>query len=79
MPSNRSPRSHLRTDEMCPSALALSALKIPVRCARTPLTRHQDIRVHAETHATTRLTPLKACFTENLVQAFRFRLSLDRL
>ena len=30
MPSNRSTRSHLRTDQMCPSALALSTLKVSI-------------------------------------------------
>ena len=70
-PSDRSTRSHLRTDEMRPSALTLSALKVPIRRARTPLTRHQDIRIHTETHATTRLTPFKPRLTENLVQTFR--------
>ena len=79
MPSNRSPRSHLRTNEVCSSSLTLSTLKVPIRRARTPFARHQDIRIHTETHTTTRLTPFKPRLTENLVQAFRLRLSLDRL
>jgi hypothetical protein len=67
MPGNRSRRSHLRTDEVRSSAFPLPAFKISVRRARTPLSRHQDIRIHTEAHTTSSLAPLKAGGAEDVI------------
>ena len=76
----RSRSSHLWTHKVRASAFALPAFKVPIRRAGTALTWASSVSgIHTETHATTRFSPFKTCVSENLVEAFHFRLTFDRL
>ncbi len=70
---------HLRRDEVSAATAALTALEVAVAGGGAALAGRENVRVHAETHGTARLAPLKACFKKDLVEAFLFSLRLDGL
>src|SRR5260370_33472714 len=55
----------------------MAAREVAVRGGGSALVRRQDVRVHADAHAASRVAPLEAGFAENLVEAFLFGGSLD--
>ncbi len=76
MAGDRRCRRHRRADQVRPPTLALTALKIAVRCRGAAFTRFQPVRIHRQTHGATGLTPLKAGLDEYPVEAFLLRLGL---
>ena len=68
---------HDRAYQMCPAVLPLAAFEIPVRSAGGSLAGREYVRIHGEAHAATCIAPFESGVTENLVEAFGFRLRLD--
>src|SRR5215471_19608402 len=67
---------HLRGDEVRAPAIALSTLEIAVRGGGAPLARLELVGVHAKTHGTPGLPPLKSGRHEDLVEPLRLGLLL---
>src|SRR5205085_1607924 len=67
---------HGRAYEVCPAIATLSPLEIAVarRCAT--LSRLQYVRVHSQTHRTTRLAPFETCVDKNAIDAALFGFAL---
>src|SRR2546425_7468688 len=61
---------HGRTDQMRAAALSLTPLEVAVGGAGAALPRLEDVWIHPQTHAATRLSPFEAGRGEDLVQAF---------
>src|SRR5579875_656783 len=70
---------HDRADQMGPAALALPPFEITVRGAGASFARPQNIGIHAETHAASRLAPLEASFLEDAVETELFGFEFDLL
>src|SRR6266446_9206875 len=64
---------------MSAASATLTALEVSIRSRRAPLTRLKDVRVHSETHATTRLPPIKPCLSEDPIESLQLCLLLDLL
>src|SRR5690348_3503962 len=62
--------SHNGADQMGAAVFALTPLEVTVRSAGAALMRRQNIGVHPDAHAATRIAPLEACLAENLVESF---------
>src|SRR2546423_15635938 len=69
---------HRGADEVRAPALALPALEVSVARRGAALAGRERVRVHPQTHRAAGLAPLEACLAEDGVQAFHFRLALDR-
>src|SRR5690242_19238866 len=69
--------SHNGADQMGAAVFALTPLEVTVRSAGAALMRRQNIGVHPDAHAATRIAPLEACLAENLVESFFFGLRFD--
>src|SRR5690349_5268975 len=63
---------HCGANEMSTSAASLASLKIPIACRCAPLFFFEHVTVHGNTHATTRFTPLKTGFTEDIGESLLF-------
>src|SRR2546427_607181 len=50
---------HDRADQVRAAVLALAALEVAIRGAGAALVRRQDVRVHADAHAASRVAPLE--------------------
>src|SRR5713226_7253400 len=61
-----------------PSA-PLTAFEVAVGSRRAPLARLKNVRVHSETHATARLSPVKPGLFEDQIEPFSLRLLFDWL
>src|SRR5271155_3404400 len=61
--------SHDWRHQMGAAKSSLSTFKISVRCACTPFSGRENIRVHAQAHGTSRFSPLKSSIEEDLVKA----------
>src|SRR5271166_829606 len=61
------------THEVSASFPALAAFEVAVAGGSAALLGREDVGIHPETHRAPRLTPLRACFLENLVEAFLLR------
>src|SRR5699024_8258323 len=70
-PPNGCRRGHERRDQMSATTLALSSLEIAVRGGCAALSRTELVRVHAQTHRATRLTPFRTRSDECSVESFR--------
>src|SRR6266481_7592814 len=74
---NRRRRCHHWADKVSPAVFTLSPLKIAVRRTRRPLVRREDVGVHADAHAATRVAPLEACLAKDFVEALFFGLRFN--
>src|SRR6516225_3241296 len=77
MPGNRCSRGHYWADQVGPAFAPLPPLEIAIRGAGASLVRWQHVGVHSNAHAAARVTPLKPCLGENLVESFLLRQRLD--
>src|SRR5579884_2668298 len=60
---------HCRANEMGAPATSLTALKVAVAGRGAALALREAITVHSDTHAASRLAPLKACLAEDVGQS----------
>src|SRR5947209_1215152 len=77
VPGYRCRCGHGRADQVGPAQLALPPLEVPVGGRGTALSRLQDIRIHAQTHGASRLTPVKTGLSKDTVEPLRLRLAFD--
>src|SRR6266571_9488965 len=77
MASNGGGSGHDRADQMRAAVLALAALEVAIRGAGAAFVWRQDVRVHSDAHAASRVAPLEAGFAKNFVEALFFGLRLD--
>src|SRR4051794_10037188 len=61
---------HDRAYKVGTSTSSLTSFKITIACGGTTLSHREAITIHSDTHATACLTPLEACFTKDISQAF---------
>src|SRR5713101_10023398 len=72
MPGDGSGGSHGGTDQVGASTLALATFKVAVAGRGAAFALGQLIAVHGDTHAASRLAPLKACLAEDSGDALLF-------
>ncbi len=68
--------SHGWRNQVGSSTLSLPTFEVAVRRRSASFAWLQSIRVHRQTHAASRFTPVETSLLEDAVQPFRFRLSL---
>src|SRR5437868_7141558 len=72
MASDGGSSSHSGTDQVGASTLALPSLEVAVAGGGTALPLGKLIPIHGDTHAASRLAPLKACLAEDVGDALLF-------
>src|SRR6267378_8621682 len=77
MPGDGCGGGHDRADEVRAAVFALAALEIAIAGAGAALVRRQDVGVHTDAHAATRVAPLKTGVAENFIESFFFGLRFN--
>src|SRR5581483_8884223 len=79
MPFDGGSGGHGGAHEVRTSSASLASFKVAVARRGAPLAGGKNVRIHAETHGTSRLPPFETGFAENAVETFFLGARLDPL